>query len=81
MESPGCLDAGANSQVVLIARWHLLAGEEGSPVRSGRTVVRERADTAGYEALAGAMSATVAPLAREIAVVIPAGAKGSGRGS
>ena len=73
-------DAGANSQVVLIARWHVLAGEEGRLVRSGRTVVTEPVATADYEALAGAMSATVATLAREIAAAIPAGTKGSRRG-
>jgi len=66
-------DAGANDQVVLIARWHVLAGEEGRLVRSGRTVLTEPAATADYEALAGAMSRTVATLAREIAAAIPSG--------
>lgn len=72
-------DAGANNQVVLIARWHVLAGDEGRLVRSGRTVVTEPAATADYEALAGAMSNSVATLAREIAAAIPSGAKGTRR--
>lgn len=65
-------DAAANNEVVLIARWHVLAGDEGRPVRAGRAVITEPVASADYEALAGAMSVTVANLARQIAAAIPA---------
>jgi hypothetical protein len=64
-------DAGVNDEVVLIARWQVLAGEEGRPVRSGRTVLREPLASRDYDVLAAAMSATVAALAREMAAAIP----------
>lgn len=74
-------DAAANNQVVLIARWRVLAGEEGRPVRSSRTVVSEPVAMAGYEALAAAMSTSVATLSREIAAAIRPGGKGAPRSS
>jgi uncharacterized protein len=73
-------DAGANSQVVLVARWHVLGGEEGRFVRSGRTVATQPVATADYEALAGVMSTSIATLAREIAAAIPVGVPGTQRG-
>jgi len=73
-------DAGANGQVVLVARWQLLVGDGGRVLRSGRTVVTEPAATSDYEALAGAMSTAVATLAREIAAAIPSGGTGARRG-
>lgn len=72
-------DAAANNQVVLIARWHVLAGEEGRLVRSGRTVVTEPFASTDYEVLAGAMSTATATLSREIAAAIPWGGKGARR--
>jgi uncharacterized lipoprotein YmbA len=72
-------DAGANNQVVLIARWQVLAGDGGRIVRSGRTVVTEPIASTDYEVLAGAMSAAAATLSREIAAAIPSARKG-GRG-
>jgi len=64
-------DADANDQVVLIARWQVLAGEDGRPVRTGRTVLTEPAASRDYDDLAGAMSAAVAALTREIGAAIP----------
>ena len=73
-------DAGANGQVVLVARWQVLAGEGGRSVRSGRTVVTEPVVSTDYEALAGAMSSAAATLSREVAAAIPSGGKGARRG-
>jgi len=72
-------DAAADSQVVLMARWQVLGGEEGRVVRSGRTVVTEPAVTSNYEALASAMSGAMATLSREIATAIPRSTKGKCR--
>lgn len=72
-------DAAADGQVVLMARWQVLGGEEGRVVRSGRTVVTEPAVTSNYEALASVMSGAMATLSREIAAAIPQTAKGKCR--
>jgi len=61
-------DVGADDKAVLVARWHILSGEEGKVVRSGSAVITEPASPGDYADIAAAMSRAVAQLAREIAV-------------
>ena len=66
-------DGVLGEAAVLVARWSVLAGEDGARLVTRLSIITEPVDAGGYEALVAASGRSLERLGREIAAVIAAG--------
>ena len=69
------LDGQPGKEVVLIARWSVLTGEENNLITTRRSDIREKTATNGYNAFVAAQSRALGRLSKDVVEVIHSAAK------